>query len=894
MTSPWLRAHVASQIAVNTPPLRRKNELNVFSATSKQLACEEAVSRRVAVESLAAGLGIVAASASVGAAFAVLSRRHLAGQRTPAGRQMVATHRAGAAVVMKASEAVVEPAEDGSAGERRWQLNENWERALDGNVGDVWTEPQVFSEFLGRLTAHNSGVETSGPLQFERISTGPGGDLILYIPGIDFTGVFAACQFRGLAAQCGELWRCFVGPEDRTPFAQMVENVVQWVQSQIYASQSHGGVPRRVLLFGESFGGLLALAVALRLGRALDGLVLVNPATSFGRTPWALLGRALAALPEGDPLDAPKATSDLELLEEMGSRAQQATYAYLGSFALCSAVADPVQLQRTASRVVTTMLQNEGGINPVLKGFLTYPEELARLLPPDTVRFRLRAWLRDGCEAVGSELRARPASKSLMPPTLLVASENDRLLVSSSEAQRLQPMLEERCGKKLFQVVQLPDSGHAPLDGRVDLAAMIRESPICKPPPKRRNYVADWKPPTLEELEEGSRGVESLANIVSPVFCSRDPDTGARAFGLSGVPDPTTIGRPVLLVGNHQLLALDLGPLVREFLIERGFAPRGLAHPNTFPDSAENEMLETAGPTQQDLVNPEFLESIAIPFEFRSLARSFVDAAEQTLGGTRQPANNAPRNRGGGAAGLSFERWGAVPVTPRNFYRLLERHEAILLFPGGAKEALHGTGDKYRLFWPEQTDFVRAAARFGATIVPFGAVGCAENVTVLSPEMSSMLGSALGPVFGRNRRNSEQSRRSLRVQNGGLMPISETLQDAPEFPGVLPRMSLADQAQGGLGDRFYFSFGQPVDLTEVDPKDKTACGNVYNKLREAVKDETAWLLEARTRDPYRNFLSRQAFERIANLDPLRRKIGAGPLKGKVVHSYGRRAPSFSL
>jgi len=308
----------------------------------------------------------------------------------------------------------------------------------------------------------------------------------------------------------------------------------------------------------------------------------VNPATSFGRTPWALLGRALAALPQGDALDAPRATSDSELLQEMGSRAQQAPYAYLGSAALCSAVADTAQLQRTASRIITTMLQNGGSstgdaVNPVLKGFLTYPEELARLLPADTIRFRLRAWLRDGCEAVGSELRARPASKSLMPPTLLVASENDRLLVSSSEAQRLQPLLEERCGKKLLQVVQLADSGHAPLDGRVDLAAMIRESPICNPPSLRRDYVADWKPPTLAELEEGSRNVESLANIVSPVFCSRHPETGARAFGLSGVPDPAAIGRPVLLVGNHQLLALDLGPLIREFLIERGFAPRGLA-----------------------------------------------------------------------------------------------------------------------------------------------------------------------------------------------------------------------------------------------------------------------------------------------------------------------------
>ena len=35
----------------------------------------------------------------------------------------------------------------------------------------------------------------------------------------------------------------------------------------------------------------------------------------------------------------------------------------------------------------------------------------------------------------------------------------------------------------------------------------------------------------------------------------------------------------VLLVGNHQLFAADLGPLVREFLVAKGALPRGLAFP---------------------------------------------------------------------------------------------------------------------------------------------------------------------------------------------------------------------------------------------------------------------------------------------------------------------------
>ena len=33
------------------------------------------------------------------------------------------------------------------------------------------------------------------------------------------------------------------------------------------------------------------------------------------------------------------------------------------------------------------------------------------------------------------------------------------------------------------------------------------------------------------------------------------------------------------------------------------------------------------------------------------------------------------------------------------FFQLLKRNETVMLFPGGAKEALHGKGDEYKLFW---------------------------------------------------------------------------------------------------------------------------------------------------------------------------------------------------
>ncbi|KAJ0850427.1 putative diacylglycerol acyltransferase [Helianthus annuus] len=66
---------------------------------------------------------------------------------------------------------------------------------------------------------------------------------------------------------------------------------------------------------------------------------------------------------------------------------------------------------------------------------------------------------------------------------------------------------------------------------------------------------------------------------------------------------------------------------------------------------------------------------------------------------------------------------GAIPVSPRNLFRLLSRNSYALLYPGGARESLHRKGEAYKLFWPDKEEFVRMAVKLGATIIPFGAWG---------------------------------------------------------------------------------------------------------------------------------------------------------------------------
>lgn len=112
------------------------------------------------------------------------------------------------------------------------------------------------------------------------------------------------------------------------------------------------------------------------------------------------------------------------------------------------------------------------------------------------------------------------------------------------------------------------------------------------------------------------------------MFFSTTKD-GTVVHGLSGVPEEG----PILLVGYHMLMGLELIPLVMEFL-KRKQLIRGVAHPILFTRSLEKGLTEPG---------------------FNDDARVF----------------------GGFTAGK------------KNFVKVLSRKECALLYPGGAREALH-------------------------------------------------------------------------------------------------------------------------------------------------------------------------------------------------------------
>jgi 1-acyl-sn-glycerol-3-phosphate acyltransferase len=68
-------------------------------------------------------------------------------------------------------------------------------------------------------------------------------------------------------------------------------------------------------------------------------------------------------------------------------------------------------------------------------------------------------------------------------------------------------------------------------------------------------------------------------------------------------------------------------------------------------------------------------------------------------------------------------RRGATMGHPEVARALMAHDQDILVFPGGAHEAVKPSRERYRLQWKDRLGFVRLAAEYGYTIVPFGLVG---------------------------------------------------------------------------------------------------------------------------------------------------------------------------
>ena len=646
------------------------------------------------------------------------------------------------------------------------------------NQEEDWRDDHVF---YADSYLMNSTTDANDNDIISKISHNYGTDkpIAVYLPGLDGYGISAApWQFNDLSSTF-ELWRMTVSVEDRSTFGELVTNVANFID------EVAGSTSRPIYIIGESFGGLLTPAVTLRLQRREGRGGKPNPIKGM-----VLVNPATSFDDSNWDVLAP-ALATLDTLTNNGASSSSSTnpspYAVLGSLTLSALIPSSNQLQQ----IVNTISSMDSTRDP-FKIQQTISETLdsfkltAEKLPSDLLAHRISKWLMVGSTLVQSRLH------TIDLPTLLIAGRDDNLLGSNKEVSRLEKILPQ--SEKLV----VSGAGHFTLDDKVNLTEAILYSKLD--PLKRTNTfdpILDWELPPPEVIEqEYNSSVKPQEDAFSPVFMSTD-DRGKRHMGLDMLPSE----RPILFVSNHQLLGVDLSMLISG-LIDHGIPVRGLAHPVIFQSS--NQVDELGGRTP---------------------------GIRETEGGSG----------GRGPSTTNFRKYGAVMVTPRNYYRVLQSGQSALLFPGGVREVFHGKDEAYQLFWPEKVDFVRTAARFNATIVPVSAVGMADTLNILVDSSEIVNLPILGERAKRFAANVTAARFDTDNSGENFLP-----------PIVAP----------GLPSRNYFVFGKPFQTMELDPKDRNGCESIYSDIQAEMKRGFDDVLRARKKDNFMEAAPRLVYERV--------------------------------
>lgn len=169
-------------------------------------------------------------------------------------------------------------------------------------------------------------------------------------------------------------------------------------------------------------------------------------------------------------------------------------------------------------------------------------------------------------------------------------------------------------------------------------------------------------------------------------------------------------------------------------------------------------------------------------------------------------------------------RRGVVMGHPAVCDALMENGEDLLIFPGGAHEAVKPASAMYELQWKERYGFVRLAARHGYTIMPFGMVGPEEFYDHLV-ESKELPNTPLGKLLTRLGFITEDTRTDM------LPPIPRG-----SLGTLLPRPQ-----------RCFIGFGEAIDLSDYVGKTTTKAQQrrIRNKVAAQIEAQIAELLRVR-------------------------------------------------
>ncbi len=392
------------------------------------------------------------------------------------------------------------------------------------------------------LSAKITKTNNSKSFVFHQIASSHGytKPLLVYLPGLDAAGISAYTQFPSLAGSF-ELWRMTVDKDDCiTTFLDLTNAAVSFINDMVSATAND----RPVVLVGESFGGLLAPSVALRVQHKLSGLVLVNPATSFDQTQWTSLLPVVASVgQQKQPPNTERRSSATPASKSKPNDGIRPTrfptpYSLLGGLLLSLTIPDQKQFGQIINLVRNVPVRNQEDLNDVLESLADGFHILQDRLPEATVTHRIRQWL-----AVGTQV-INPRLGELRVKTVIVAGTEDKMLPTKQESTRLLSIIPNST------IIELRNSGHFTLDDRVNLTHIILEESNIFPKNKTYDPILDWTPPTMEYTKERIEEViKPLRLLTGPVFFSTD-EKGIRHRGLGLIPPPN--GGPILFVANHQ------------------------------------------------------------------------------------------------------------------------------------------------------------------------------------------------------------------------------------------------------------------------------------------------------------------------------------------------------
>lgn len=163
---------------------------------------------------------------------------------------------------------------------------------------------------------------------------------------------------------------------------------------------------------------------------------------------------------------------------------------------------------------------------------------------------------------------------------------------------------------------------------------------------------------------------------------------------------------------------------------------------------------------------------------------------------------------------------GMIPAHPEVCGAMMEDGVDLLVFPGGAHEAIKSEADRYTLLWKERYGFVRMAARHGYPITPFALVGADEfyDQVIESREFAASWPGKL-------------------LKKAGVLTDDWREDMMPFIPrGVLSTLLPKPQ-------HCYLAFGEPITVPHY-PGGKTVPKSVLNRVR----DETASSIDTMLRD----------------------------------------------